>query len=130
MGLFPTDRHGFSRRFFAAGFRIKLDITICDIKCRDVDKARAWMLSSNHMKPSAVQTKRRLQSVLADFPVAKMPVAIDFLEYLKRQDEEMDATEEILKDKALMKEIRAVQADLKKNGRAGLTSWRSIQRYV
>lgn len=82
------------------------------------------------MKTTAVQAKRRLRSVLADFPPAKMPLALDFLEYLKRQEEEMDATAEILKDKKLVQEIRAVRADLKKNGRKHVTPWRGIQRYV
>ncbi len=82
------------------------------------------------MKSTVDQTKRRIRSVLASLPPARVPQALDFLEYLKRQEEEMDATAEILKDKAFTKEIKDAQADLKKNGRSGLTSWRSIQRYV
>jgi hypothetical protein len=82
------------------------------------------------MKSIVDQTKRRLRSLLASLPPARVPQALDFLEYLKRQDEELDATAEIIKDKAFAKEIKDAQADLKKNGRSGLTSWRSIQRYV
>lgn len=82
------------------------------------------------MKSIVDQTKRRIRSVLASLPPARIPQALDYIEYLRRQDEEMDATAEILRDKTFTKEIKDAQADLKKNGRAGLTSWRSIQRYV
>ncbi len=59
-----------------------------------------------------------------------MPVAIDFLEYLKRQDEEMDATNEILKDKKLVREIRLAREDMRKNGRKNVTPWRGLKACV
>jgi hypothetical protein len=82
------------------------------------------------MKTSAAQTKRRIRSVLADFPAAKMPLALDFLEYLKRKDEEMDATEEILNDKVLVGKIRAARANIKKHGLKHVTPWRGIRTDV
>ena len=83
------------------------------------------------MKSTVNQTKRRIHSALsATLSPARIPLALDYIEYLRRQDEEMDATNEILSDKKLVREIRAVREDMKKNGKKNVTPWRGLQACV
>lgn len=72
---------------------------------------------------SIVSEKQKIYSLIEIMPPKKLGEIVSYMEFLTHQAE-WEATEEVLQDKALMKQIKASQHDFKQ-GRT--VSWETIR---
>lgn len=77
-----------------------------------------------------VALKKDILATVDALPVEKVRVGLDFLKYLKERQEENEATAEILRDKKLVKQLRAARKDRDEGRHYRYTPWELIRRNV
>ncbi len=78
------------------------------------------------MSSRASAQRREVQKVLADLGEPELRVARDFLEFLRSKKAD-PATIEILRTPALLRDVRAARADLRKGRMSRFAPWEKVK---
>ena len=75
--------------------------------------------------------KKQAKKAIEELSEEKVKVAIDFIDYLKaKEDEDMEATLEILASHELMTQIEEAERSLKKGKSGDFIPWEKVRRDV